>query len=261
MPTEADLAEATASAGVPVDPIVAPDSDEWIPGTQLVDPADSTLTDLIGFVMERRGVEDREVAVMLGWKAVSYLAAVLPLGIWSRLDAVPDMHVHNLAVRVDPGVRFALRELRFRDSGRGRAADAVEVWWDGLMAPLIERWRAEARVARRGLEAFAVSQAVTIVGRGVEGDLDDSHRRIEMFVDALPTRLRPMAKVMEYRSGDGPWGTIGERTSCCLQYKLPAGNYCITCNLLDDDERTVLIKGHGDAWRRPHPSVASPAHR
>ncbi|MEM8706731.1 MAG: (2Fe-2S)-binding protein [Actinomycetota bacterium] len=254
MRTEAAFTEAVEAAGLSLRPVAPADADGWVTVSRLVDQHDSTLTDWIDLIMDKRSVQDRTVATMLGWKAGSYLASLLPLVTWARFDVVPDAHVHNLAVQIpgDPAVSFAMREYRLRES-RGSVDDVVDVWWDGLIAPLLERWRQEARLGRRALEAFAVSHAVTIIG-GVIDDLDDAHARIDTFVSALPTRLRPMAKVMEYQAADAPWKALGERTSCCLAYKVPEGGYCVTCNLLDDDERTALADKHGASWRRPVPA-------
>ncbi|MEO0494523.1 MAG: hypothetical protein AAF081_14030, partial [Actinomycetota bacterium] len=182
MLTPAELQAALATEVVPFDPIVAPDDPAWISASDLVHADDPTLTSLIDDLAAQRSTDDRVVAATLGWKGFAYLASLMPLAAWSRLGVVPDQHVHNLAVRLDtaPLVGFALREFRMR--GDGSVADAVDVWWGGLMEPLIERWRIEARVGRRSLEAMAVSHAVTIVGGSVETGVDDALDRIDEFV-------------------------------------------------------------------------------
>ncbi|MEM8706518.1 MAG: (2Fe-2S)-binding protein [Actinomycetota bacterium] len=251
MRDRAEFDAAIAAAGLTISAVAPDDRDGWTPADRFVALDDNTLSTWIDHVCTKRSIDDRTVATMLGWKAFSYLVSVLPLASWARLDVVPDVAVDNLLMDVpgDPSVAFGMREFRLLDTGDS-AVDVVDVWWNGLMTPLIERWRMEARLGTRALEAFVVAHAVTIIG-GVVPDLAESHARIGTFVAALPERLRPMAKVMEYRTEDGPWKAIGERTSCCLAYKLPAGGYCVSCNLLDDDERTVLIESHGAAWRRP----------
>lgn len=238
-----EVRAAVAASGYALADVVAI-GEGWRPVAQVVDPSAPVVAAFIDGVGAQRATDDRSVASMLGWKQVSYLAGLVPLASWSYSGIVPHVSVDNMRTRMGGGPvpEFALGEIVLSDP---TATNLVSLWWDALVVPLIDRWHGEARLGRRALEAFAVSQAVGIVARAAPGSGGAAMERTDMFVHALPTPLQPMANVAEQRRLPAEWKPASIRTTCCLQYKLPSAKYCVTCNLLTDARRSELSAEDG----------------
>jgi len=264
-----DLRSIGERTGVSVDTVVVDDRDDWEPVGRALAPGSTTVAEFVEGAQSTRGAPSVEVAAMLAWKAYSYVCAQLVVGSWAAHQRVPDLSAANTAIRFDDATgipQLALVEPRIFVAHDDLAADhdhavplhtesllstAVSTWWVEHFEAAIERWRVHAdgvRVGRRGLTAFAVSQATSIAGISGGGDRLDQHAAIVAWMHALPESQREMAPIVEQRTGE-EWLPMVLRTACCRQYELDQTSYCISCNLLDDDKRTKLMTADGRDWR------------
>ncbi|MFC7618926.1 (2Fe-2S)-binding protein [Microlunatus sp. GCM10028923] len=125
-------------------------------------------------------------------------------------------------------------------TGTDRAAAEVLLT---IITPILDGIRRATRVGRRTLSSYVVdtaSFAMINLARQLGRDRVAAWSRAEEFAEALyeaglPRLSRP--ELARYR-GDDPAGVWAVRGACCLDFKDPGHGYCLTCPLLDAEERT-----------------------
>ncbi|MFP4512123.1 MAG: (2Fe-2S)-binding protein [Acidimicrobiales bacterium] len=223
-------------------------------GGQPVEPDVERFVMLVG---ERHGTDDPQVAALLAWKRYAYNVALPVADAWEPHRLVPDVGLGNVVVSIvddEPFLRLAVVEARWynRDAPEGAALTPLRAHHLDLVA---DRFRAIGRIGRRALDAFTAATVVSAVSNASRER--DPFASVDDLLGGLGGSLARMIEVAELTTPEGHCVPMALRTACCLQYKTPAGGYCSTCNLIDDDQRTRQLAAHGYGWgRRPRPPEA-----
>ncbi|GAB3759454.1 (2Fe-2S)-binding protein [Microlunatus parietis] len=143
-------------------------------------------------------------------------------------------HVGRAAASTEPALLVGTRT--------GDDREAAEVLLP-IITPILDGIRRATRVGRRTLCSYVVdtaSFAMINLARQLGRDRVAAWSRAEAFAEALhraglPRLSRP--ELARY-DGDHQSGIWAVRGACCLDFKDPEHGYCLTCPLLDHNERT-----------------------
>lgn len=234
------------------------EGDGWIAATEL----GAALPTILRRVGKDAGTDDRRIQAALFVWSYAWNVAAPPIACYLVERRVPDVGPGNVAIRIDGrgGVRArALRSARFAGladgpaSGRGAlllAGDPELLVWlrerlEGHLALTVAAVRACSPLGRRApwaLAADACADAFLRVGKKL-GRVQSACAEAEAFLAApeAGSRLRSRASFVTLEHA-GRRETFLLRSSCCLYYKVPQGEYCVTCPLPSEPERERRLR-------------------
>ncbi|MEM7142929.1 MAG: (2Fe-2S)-binding protein [Actinomycetota bacterium] len=244
-------------------------------------PASTGFRERVDRGMDATGAPNRAVAVMVFWKSYCFVSAIRPVVSWARHRRVPDMGVTD--VRIDfgePGKGAAIAPRTARtavlpgdpaadEPGTFAVADEdelfaffVESYVEGHLEPAIERFVGEATIGRRGLRALATAAMTNIAARRSDGDLATRFATVDRMVADLPAPYAATSRIEEWRGREiEGWSPFPLRTACCLAYEIASHGYCVTCNLLSDEDRIELMATHDLEYRERSIPIAVASER
>jgi hypothetical protein len=235
----------------------AGEGDDWIPAAEL----GAALPACLRRLGEEQGTDDRRIQAALFFWSYVWKVAAPAIACYLTERRVPDVAPGNVALRIDAsgGVgALALCSARFAelDDGPPSASDAVRLADDAeLLAWLRERVeahlaltagavRACSPLGRRAPWALAADGCATAflhVGKKLGREEDSCLEADAFLAPGSGSRLRSRASFFTLEHA-GRRETFLRRASCCLYYKVPTGEYCTMCPLLQEQERVRRVR-------------------
>lgn len=212
----------------------APDGPGWVPIARIVDPGDPTLDRLLD---ARRDRPPGPRAVHTLRDLVRELLFATAGSVY-LFGAAPPPSPSRYLVRVGPdGIEDRLLVVD-RAPARDRELAPAFV---GTLAPLVELVGERTRVGSRTLWSYVVDMlhfGMMNLARQLGRDRVEAWRRAEalaghLFEAGLPRRSAPVL-VRYGATDDQVWGVRG---ACCLDFTDGTHGMCLTCPVLDAEER------------------------
>lgn len=224
--------------------IGVPTGERWLAGRTLTEPESGPLADLLAAIGARLQTQNRKViaasfALRFGWSSA---AAIAP---WLVSGCVPDVSLDNVSLRFTDGALFeqvAVHDPRVAETGlRAQLIAQATPVVDAL-----QRWSHFPRNAIWGQIASSwgaqFEPVLTALGR---------EREVLPVARAFFDNDRYAPRMYEVQHC-GTTHVYHMRSTCCLYYKAPEGNYCASCPLISEDERLARNKAWMERLRALH---------
>jgi ferric iron reductase protein FhuF len=224
----------------------------WIPGDDLRRPDVPPFSELLARIGQRLMTSDRKViaasfALRFGWSAA---AAVAP---YLLKQCVPDLSLDNVSLKFSAHTFFEKLSLHDSDAivlddssrdhvggaGPGPALQAaLRTTLVGQAAPVVSALHEWSQFSARAIWG-QVASSWGAQFTSIMGHLD---RHVEAFEQArtffdTPGFIRGMSPRFYPVTHCNVTRIYHRRASCCLYYRLPAGNYYASCPLISQAER------------------------
>lgn len=241
--------------------IGVPDEPGWVPAETLFSPDSPRLRQALAAKATAYATPKRDVAASFLFHGYGWTMSCLAVATYLTHRRLPDLCLSNVAIRLDDTgqiSRMALVSGRFWTTTSDPEADhpdAMIATGDSIdlarlraelelhFAPVIDAVRAQAPLGKRAMWlSLADDCAWCLLEFSNRLNLPgDRAAEIALLTQGPDSQLRGGTRLTVI-SANGADHQFVARGSCCLSYKLPNDEKCISCPLQKPDERNERLR-------------------